>query len=443
MSAQLLALAVLACAVCYGAVRVAARNSTRARVGLLLILSVAVIPTAASSILGADMSPDPAALLSLGLMSAAALEAVLSVLDRERRSSGAGLLGSLGWALLVMWFAGLLTGVAADALPTWGAAMPVLGILLCWQLRPSLADLTWSADRLFVATSWMTLALAPTGILSQVRWLAELNYVAPSRLIDLSWLGLPGRWAGPFPHPNNLGLFAAVAVTYALWRGGRLRWWVGLPSLALLLMSGSFGALAALVAGAATLFVFRRASGITRRSFSAAVVVATTAAFLVWLNASSTAGIVTLTGRTTFWGLYWEYIQQKPLLGWGPDAGRYLVSIGVLPYPASQAHNLLLNTLFISGLLGLVCTGVCLVLMLLRSLSAARTGLTLPLALLAVLGVTSVTETPFNYLSFNVAWAILLIVWVSVSSGRATDQACINVDRHSHQAPGLTSGNPA
>jgi O-antigen ligase len=181
-----------------------------------------------------------------------------------------------------------------------------------------------------------------------------------------------GRLAG-YMQPNHLAFTCAVVIIGAVWLWmPRPKWRPGLAfaivlSSYALLASHSRTALlaliAAMVAGIGAAFI-----GPTRRGRAAAwtlVAVLLLAPVVVpvfgtWFNRDdSTQSITSLTGRTDFWPLAVDLIEQRPVVGWGVNV--ILSPVGykfqlVLP-GVGQAHNAYLEAALQGGIPGVLAWG--------------------------------------------------------------------------------------
>jgi len=288
----------------------------------------------------------------------------------------------------------------------------------------------WRLNHLYMPLMFTGLVLlghvSPLPALRTLRWclwavmLGSLcaAWWAPSLALDRDYASLiPGlnwRLVGLTDHANSLGALAVVAVMLELSPAvqARPRLLLLIPALAVLLLSQSKTAWIEVVLALCLL----RFNGLRARLFGRerargaagmlALLVIAVALLLILLGvlASSDralawidhASLTTLTGRTKIWEITWAEFERSPWLGYGPalwDAQfRYeqgLVSVG-------QGHNQYIHTLGQAGLMGAGCLLVYLLTLLRNSLAAWRAGMGLPLALVLLLLVRGVTETPLN-----------------------------------------------
>jgi O-antigen ligase len=260
----------------------------------------------------------------------------------------------------------LLLGLAV-ASTAWSAA-PGL------TLRRSLALVGTTAFGVFLATRFDTprllrhlaTALGAAAVLSVAFAVALPAY-------GVSGGEHAGDWQGIFTHKNMLGqamVLGTLAFVHlrALLSGGR-RWIAtggALLCAALVLMSSSKTALAALLGVLAAAAVFRvlrwkptlavaALTGVVLAAGSAAVVAATYRdAILVGIGKDPT-----LTGRTDIWDALLESIARRPLLGYGYNGywlgedGPAAETLAAIGWHTPSAHNGFLEVSLQLGLVGL------------------------------------------------------------------------------------------
>jgi O-antigen ligase len=145
-----------------------------------------------------------------------------------------------------------------------------------------------------------------------------------------------------------------------------------------LLTAGSRGALAGTSAGLAA---FAAAASTPRAAVKHVSVALLVAGALLWAGAGfeSTrrrveAALATghMSGRDRIYAEAWQMVVEKPVLGWGPGAARYELRLRTAAREIEQvrssplerdAHNLVLETLIASGIVGgipfLIAIGLC------------------------------------------------------------------------------------
>jgi exopolysaccharide production protein ExoQ len=269
------------------------------------------------------------------------------------------------------------------ALPSLGALWVLLGLAMgsvAWSLDPgvtlrrsvALAGTTvvaiylgtrYARRELFVILFWVFTAVC---IISLVAALVSIGTSA----------GPVGSWRGAFGSKNDFGhtmaMAGAVTALYTVSPTPHRRLGLGVfcLSLALLVLSGSKGALVVLLAGLLVLpvsKVWRLRPGLVGPA--ALATVAACGALGTWIAGNSDAVLnllgrdATLTGRTPLWALVWGKVTEQPWFGygyggfwlqWNPPSGEIWRSSmwtgGWLP---PNAHNGFLDLLADLGFVGL------------------------------------------------------------------------------------------
>lgn len=398
---QPLAIAAAAALVlCYVALRVTALPRGRAVTGLTCLFLSLLTPALADS-LSSTLGVRLGIAVAFTLLGAAWLETALPSEDRtsERRSTTLPLLFIAFCAAGVVstWFnAGSLPLQVAIVVAAWGILV---------RLAPTPIQTKDALTRTLTSFTWLICALLPTGLLDQSSWISELGTDVGARSPLNELLGLPGRWSGPFPHPNTLGFFAALAIVHAVTLSRVPRLVLGIPAALLLVLSGSYTSAAAALAGALVVMVLRRTDKLGR-AWTVLLIGGAAAAFIT-LSANAS-----FTGRTSFWGVFLERAAERPVLGWGAQGADRLIGLGVLPGFAVNAHNWMINTLFVGGLVGLTLGLVALVRLTLGASRADKADRPAAVALLVVLAMESVTESGLVATSPSLAWLCVMAVWL-------------------------------
>lgn len=253
----------------------------------------------------------------------------------------------------------------------------------------------------------------------------------PNQVLQTGYKGLiPGfnyRLWGAMPHANALGGAALIYLLIerlAPWRSNSLRriswlmvfitllltqsktnWLIG---IALLGFWFGFQVLRALNSGTtnprrkefvalamgALLFV-------TAAGFMALIVVGPEILFAKIFSTLESAGATTLTGRVVLWQLALNEWWENPLFGYGPTLWDedYRLAVG-LSF-AHHAHNQYINTLGSAGLFGIAGLAIILFAYLYYALRFFGATSGVLLAVLAVIAVRGLTETPMS------VWGVL------------------------------------
>ncbi len=139
-----------------------------------------------------------------------------------------------------------------------------------------------------------------------------------------------GAWKGIFPHKNNLGssMFASFISFYflSLLHKKRRLFFLICCFLSVVLIYFAESATALM----SVLFIFVTAQGLKRLSLQSKksvflillfLILTSLVLFLLLINFNTFLSVndkdITLSGRTLLWHTLWQFIQQKPLLGYG------------------------------------------------------------------------------------------------------------------------------
>jgi len=318
------------------------------------------------------------------------------------------------------------------------AVLAVGLVLMVWVKPPSSTDARRIVDGLawiFAVTALAALALEASGVLAS--WYGDGIEGIATRDFDSSYywlplqgpLGIDGRWAGPFEHPNHAGPAGAFLLVVGVARGGRRSWvFIAVGLLVLVLTASRTSAIAALLGTTTALLVMWSAR---RRSLSPSIPVlafATPAALLALLGvtagkagsvaeegsqlSSIVSSTASLMGRTEVWGAYWRLWQESPLVGVSKDRVLEAVDAGVIPpWARGSAHNLLLDYLARSGILGTVLLLACLTVVAVMAARSARRGQPIALGLIVILATCSITEVLIYWQTLATS---TLILWAAV-----------------------------
>ncbi len=194
--------------------------------------------------------------------------------------------------------------------------------------------------------------------------------------------------------------------------------WLAWPAIALLGVSvvdtGSRGGLVALVAGLVT-FMFGTTRSLwvsVRHALVAAVaigliIVASYQSDVMRRRFEETVESGSLAGRERIYPTLWAMFEEHPVLGWGPVNNKYELGIRLDErlFPRRDAHNLVLEVLTSTGLVGtvpfLVGLGLCLV----GAARARARGHGMLPAALAMLVLTA--NMSGNWIASKLLWLVL------------------------------------
>ena len=341
------------------------------------------------------------------------------------RSAARGLLRvflALALALWVLeagrqWVAGVWVN------PVW-LAVPLL-LILVWRKPPAPVE----ATAVITGMAVVVLGSVAVALALEVAGVAQSWYtVTESEVLRAGdratyWLplagplGLEGRWAGPFPHPNMAGPVGGLLIVVGMCRRGWLQASLLVGGFAVLLLTSSrtsiVGALAAVIVVVLASLVWDR----PRSRVQWSVLVGTPAALVLMLAQSLTytgtttslgvsGQLASATGRSTIWPVYADLWLDSPWTG-VPDAViQQAIAAGRLPAWAEHAHNLGLDSLVRFGILGALLVVGALVVAGLLAVRAAAGGVRVGIGLLFVVVGCALTES----LVFWRLWAISTII---------------------------------
>lgn len=226
----------------------------------------------------------------------------------------------------------------------------------------------------YVGCAYAGSRLATWGRVNQLL-VGGMALVSLAVLIPAMWQALAGppdsRIESMFGNPNELGLWAAMSLVlllpFALKREA-LPTAGAIASVALVLMSGSRGALLAAAVGAVVLFILVQQK-LQRRRLALALGLVGGIALLVpmtrlRLMSQSRDSADTWSIRTNIWDSAVSLVSQRPVAGLGPSQfvdrlgevrNDELVSLVGNSYVIDSPHNAVLQVLLAGGLLLAVC----------------------------------------------------------------------------------------
>jgi hypothetical protein len=371
----------------------------------------------------------------MGVLAAAGV--VLWLLCREW--SGSVAVRSLVGLVLMLWTLVMILELTRGSFAPSRTSL-VLGLSMALVLaKPPGPD---AALRAMGAFAWALLAVAAISIALEslglaVAWSQTADdfgrgaFERDSYWLPISHLlGLDGRWAGPFGHPNRAGPVAALLIVLGSSRRGWSSWVLAASGLVMLALSASrtseFAALAGVVTLLAAPWILRgsrpdrAAKGLVPAVLAGVLLLILAPALLPAGSGTASgsgqyvASALTGTGRTSIWPEYVALWRGSPWVGVGSEGIGAALQSGRLPLWATHAHNTFLDAAARYGsgvlLLFLAVMGLALVV----TVGAARRGRPAGLAVVAVVVVNGLGHTVIGFVFPEVAlWALVLAVMMS------------------------------
>jgi len=290
--------------------------------------------------------------------------------------------------------------------------IPVLAMLL-WKTPNS--NEAWQAIQIFawcaVVILVLTRALEMAGMLPLFRieqWIIE--WEKARYWLPLSgYLGLEGRWPGPFGYNSKTGFISTLLILIGLARWRRSSIVFVIVGVLGVLLTGGRGAALALAAGLFVLVVFAATGPVSRipmalRSVLGALVLVAFG-LMFFLSPLGTTGRF---GSGGIWDAFVSLWRTSPWIGVGQT--------GILADPKAgismEAHSLYLQELTRSGVVGfavqfaVIAVGIAVIAL------AAYRGLAWPLALVTAYYVASLTEVFQDGWLQHTTYSMLLMICV-------------------------------
>lgn len=239
---------------------------------------------------------------------------------------------------------------------------------------------------------------------------------------------MPGQEAvwrlGGLTHPNGLGGFCALAIGLlgVLGTSGQVRWrWLAAPLAFMAITLGLTDSRTSQVSAAAlgVLFLVRRTRPVLLACGAAVLALAVLGAEIagadwsLWIVGAAREGdaeeLYSANGRTELWEFALDKAARAPWIGYGFGGSRFLMSDFEL-FPAAHPHQLLLDCLLETGVIGLLLLGAMFVTQGYRLWTAPTPFADVVTVLVFVSGLT---ETPiFNPVpeAFTLSW-LIAIFW--------------------------------
>lgn len=347
--------------------------------------------------------------------------AFLSWLCVPSRVRASGLLSGFLILMSVAWIAHwVLIRIHGDA-TNYTAMLYVPILVMIWFKPPTISE---SKITIIVFAWTVTLVLALTralemlGVLSiRTQSQGVINFDEERYFLPLNdFLGIDGRWPGPFGHNGDTAMMGALLVVIAVAFWTRSSWvFIAVGGSTLLITNGR-ASIGAAIAGLIVLVVFTQEGRLARipRRFRIWGGIATLVAGAVFMY-SMAAGS---TGRSSFWPAFLELWQSSPFVGIGLSG----ISIsGGITEQYGHAHNMYIDELARNGLLGFATQYSAIALGLVIAFLAARRGVAGPLAILTTYLVTGITEPRNGWMSPSVTGMLVTLVVITAGAALIRD----------------------
>jgi O-antigen ligase len=336
--------------------------------------------------------------------------------------------------MAALWLAVLVRTVAYGQSLGPVSITVVLLLAMMWIKPPDARGARETVDGL----SWLLVGVAAMALLLEVggwapSWYVrlEMDPTLPAFDRDYYWLpladllGLDGRWAGPFVHPNHAGVIGGLLIVVGLCRD---RWrrlvLTGAGLAVLVLVQSRTSTISTAVAVACVIVVLWRTGGLDRpRRVAGAVVGVVLVGLLIipllrGISLSATAGDYvasygTAMGRSEVWRAYLDLWRESPILGISDARIVEAARAGELPGWAATAHNLVLDTMARLGVVGALLLIALLAAVAVGAVAAARRGSAVAMGLVALLAVSGLTEALVSWSRFASGTVLLLMAWVA------------------------------
>jgi O-antigen ligase len=257
----------------------------------------------------------------------------------------------------------------------------------------------------------------------------EKNYFLPLN----SWLGIEGRWPGPFGHNGDTAMIGALLIVIAIAFWTKASWVFILTGVLALTVTSGRASIGAAVAGIVVLAMFSdrgplfRVPAAWRWGGGSALL-----AVGVFVLFSGKSG---LTGRQDIWPAFIDLWKTSPLIGVG---GSGISVSGGLTEQFGHAHSLYLDELARYGILGFAFQFAALAIGMVICARAAGRGGAGPIAVLVTYLVTGITEPRNGWISPSVSGFLVILMFVTASAELSSRPRT----KHSPTAPSDLESGP-
>jgi hypothetical protein len=373
------------------------------------------------------------------IFAAFGLSAVLWFLVKDRPRAR----GPFAWFLIAMsvaWVAHLLVSLLHGDLFNHTAWLYVPILLMIFFKPPKVTE-GWVALQ---ALGWATaLALVVTRLL-EILGAIPIMYV-PQWIIDLEkgiywlplsgYLGLDGRWPGPFGHNGTTAMMGALLVVLAFARWSKSSWVFLVVGVLTLLLTGGRASVGASVLGIAVVAIFATRGPLSKVPLWLRIIGG--CVFVVVAAFAMLSGDAGSSGRQGFWPAFLELWQTSIWVGVG---GTGIAVSGGITQEYEHAHNMYIDELARYGIFGFVTQFLALGIGIFILFKAALRGLAGPLALVAAFAVTALTEPRNDWVHPSVT-GFMLILAVAVAGAQLVTPEDSGGQDKVHEEGALPSGD--
>lgn len=247
---------------------------------------------------------------------------------------------------------------------------------------------------------------------------------------------LNGRWTGITPHPNSLGIFAAIGIVSLViltTEGRRSLVRTVIPTLVYLIALLGSGSRTALITTVVSVFTYIIAryvlrlfeggrfrflmicgsGGIVLFCIVLMTVFTDLGTMLLDLGGRSS----TLSGRTELWSLGIEAFVRKPLFGWGFDSFGTLKEYYGNIFRYNQFHNGLIDSLARGGIIGVFFVFLFLADYVLKMANLLEFRLRFPYAFLVLIFFILYNFAESSVFRYDdIVWMLLMVVWFTLTA---------------------------
>lgn len=324
--------------------------------------------------------------------------------------------------LAVLWAVVMVLAVRhGDAFThgVWAYALVLLMLALKWptgeEARFGILLSAWLLTSILVLTRFLEmLGLIPMATVAQ----GMIDYEQANYWLPLSgWLGPEGRWPGPFGHNANTGNIAAYLVVIGVALKRRFAWTFIAAGIVVLLLTMSRGSIIAALVGVGAAILLGDYPWLRRFTWGQRAVALVVGGLIAFGGALLVSP--NLTGRTSgYWPMFLDLWQSSPWLGVGETG----IEAGPEFIHDSNGHNIIIDMLARYGLMATIPLAIVLVAAAILGLSASARGTVVPLGIMTVLFVISVTEADFGWATLSQPLILFILATVMASGSSPISQ---------------------